>query len=161
MDLSYWEDMVYTTELVTKVEKAVLLPDITYHYMRRSGSLSHYQEREMLHKKEILNNAQTINYLKDKCRYLTNKPYLPYLCYNLEMNSFYMVCHILRHKHRISPKISSIEMHNILHFPVGLKSILCFRHKFLQNMFFWQISNMPSPISLSIVWLTGKYKKVI
>jgi len=161
MDLSYWEDMVYTTELVTKVEKAVLLPNITYHYLRRSGSLSHYQEREMLQKKEILNNIQTISYLKDMCRALINKPYLPYLCYNLEMNSFYMVCHILRHKHRISPKISSIEMHNILLFPVGLKSVLCFRHKFLQNMFFWQISKMPSPISISIVWLIGKYKKVI
>lgn len=161
IDTMFWEDLVFTYEMVTKVRSAILLPDITYHYLCRPGSLSHYQDREMLHKKEILNNAQTINYLKDKCRYLTNKPYLPYLCYNLEMNSFYIVCHILKHKHRIIPEICSKDMHNILRHPISFKSIIRFRHKFLQNLFFWLISYVPPFVSLSIVWLLGKYKKVI
>lgn len=53
IDASYWEDMVYTTELVTKVESAVLLPDITYHYLRRQNSLSHYQERDVYEKRKL------------------------------------------------------------------------------------------------------------
>lgn len=161
IDTMFWEDLVFTYEMVTKVRRAILLPDITYHYLCRPGSLSHYQDREVLQRKEVLNNAQTINYLKDKCYGLSKKRYLPYLCYNLEMNSFYIVCHILKHKHRIVPEISSKDIHNILRHPMALKSIIRFRHKFLQNMFFWQISYMPSYVSLSIVWLLGKYKKVI
>ena len=35
------QEMAYTYDLVTKVDSAVLLPSITYHYLRRSGSLSH------------------------------------------------------------------------------------------------------------------------
>ena len=90
IDASYWEDMVYTTELVTKIESAVLLPDITYHYLRRQDSLSHYQDRISYEKSEILKNASILKRLKNKCIALRGKSYLPYHCYNLEMNSFYM-----------------------------------------------------------------------
>ena len=62
----YWEDMAYTTELVTKITRAVLLSNITYHYMWRPDSLSHYQNREHLHKDEIMDNISVINYLKGK-----------------------------------------------------------------------------------------------
>ena len=58
--------MVYTTELVTIVESAVLLPDITYHYLRRPGSLSHYQNRVLLEKEEVLKNASTLIFLKER-----------------------------------------------------------------------------------------------
>ena len=160
-DSAFWEDLAFTYELVTKVRRAVLLPDITYHYLCRPGSLSHYQDREKLQKKEILNNAQIIKFLKDKCCSLTKKTYLPYMCYNLEMNSFYIVCHILKHKHRIIPEFSSIEMHNILRYPTSLISIMHFRHKFFHNLFFWLISYMPASVSLFFVLLLGKYKKVI
>ena len=161
IDTMFWEDLVFTYEMVTKVRRAILLPDITYHYLCRPGSLSHYQDRDALQKKEILNNAQTINYLKDQCRSIVKKPYLPFLCYNLEMNSFYIVCHILKQKHRIVPEITSVDMHKILRYPSALKNIICFRQKLLQNIFFWQVSYMPPSVSLSIVWLLGKYKKVI
>lgn len=161
IDSVFWEDMAFTYELVTKVRRAVLLPDITYHYLCRPGSLSHYQDREVLQKKEILNNVRTIQYLKDMCCDLKKKPYLPYLCYNLEMNSFYIVCHILKHKHRIIPEFSSFDMRNILHYPTSLRNIMHFRHKFLHNLFFLLISYMPESVSLFVVLLLGKCKKVI
>ena len=161
IDTMFWEDLAFTYEMVTKVKRAILLPDITYYYLCRPGSLSHYQDREMLQKKEVLNNAQTINYFKDRCRSYVGKPYLSYLCYNLEMNSIYIVCHILKHKHRIIPEITSTDMHEILRYPVALKEVFGFRHRFFQNIFFWQMSHLPSFILLSIVWLFGKYKKVI
>lgn len=161
IDSVFWEDLAFTYDMVTRVKRAVLLPDITYHYLCRPGSLSHYQDRELLQKTEILNNAQTINYLKEWSRGLTKKSYIPYLCYNLGMNSFYILCHILKQKKRITPKITSTDVHYILRYPLGLLNILCFRHKFFHNLFFWQISYMPASISLLLVWLLGKYKKVI
>ena len=109
IEVSYWEDMVYTTELVTKMDSAVLLSDITYHYYRHSGSLSHYQNRDIYNKKEIMKNASVIKMLKEMCLKMKGRNYLPYLCYNVEMISFYMACHIICNTHRIYPMISSVE----------------------------------------------------
>lgn len=161
IDTAFWEDLAFTYEMVTKVKRAILMPDITYHYLCRPGSLSHYQDREVLRKEEILNNVHTINYLKKWCHSLAKKTYIPYLCYNLEMNSIYMICHILKQRQRIIPKFSYIEMRSILCHPFKIMEILSFRQKLFQNVFFWQISKMSPSISLSLIWLLGKYKKVI
>ena len=161
LDVSYWEDMAYTTELLTKVNKAVLLEDVTYHYNRRQGSLSHYQVRDILEKQEIMKNVSVIQFVKEKVKTMREKPYLPYLCYNLEMDSFYAVCHIMSNAHTITPKISSAEMRSILHHPLMMIDIFKFRHKRLPNFMFWLIGNFPIPLFLPSIWLLGKIKRAI
>ena len=161
IDASYWEDMVYTTELVTKVESAVLLPDITYHYLHRQNSLSHYQERDVYEKKEIMENALVIDMLKEKCLEMKGKKYLPYICYNIEMNCFYMVCHVIRHADCINPMISSIEMRNMMKFPIPLKEIIKFRHRRFSNMLFALLGVMPIHLFRPFLCVVGKLKKAI
>jgi glycosyltransferase involved in cell wall biosynthesis len=157
----FWEDLAFSYEMVTRVKRAALLSKITYHYVCRSGSLSHYQDREVLDKTEIMKNVHTIDILKDKCKILLGKSYLPYLCYNLEMNSFYIVCYVLKSSNRIFPPISNSEIRYILQHPLSLKEILCFRRKLFHNMFFWLLSRMSFPLMISCVKLLGKYKRVI
>lgn len=161
IDTAYWEDMAFTYEFVVKVSRAVLLPNVTYHYILRPGSLSHYQDREQLEKKEIMNNILTINYLKGKCKLLEKAPYLPYLCYNLEMSSFYIVCHILKHVRRISPSFSYSEMRDVLCHPMTLSEILSFRVRLLQNLVFWLLCRLPAPLFVLSVWVLGKVKRAI
>jgi hypothetical protein len=161
VDSVFWEDLAFTYEMVTRVRKAVLLSKITYHYLCRSGSLSHYQDREQLDKSEIMKNVYMLDYLKKKSKALCKKNYYPFLFYNLEMNSFYIVCYILKYYQRIVPVISNHEMQKILWFPVNYWQILLFRHKRLQNMFLWGLSRIPSSLSLFFVRLLGKIKKVI
>lgn len=161
IDVSYWEDMTYTIELVTKVTNAVLLDDVTYHYIRHQGSLSHYQTPEKLEKQEILRNVSVIHSLKEKCRAMQGKPFLPYLSYNLEMNSFYAVCYIMRYSSRITPKMTSSEMHSILRHPIPMAEILKFRHKKFSNLVFWVISNLPIPLFIPSIWLLGKINSSI
>ena len=161
IDTMFWEDLAFTYEMVTKVKRAILLPDITYHYLCRPGSLSNYQDREVLQKEEIFNNAQTIAYLKEKSRGLAPQPYIPYLCYNLEMNSFYIICHILKNRDRINSEITSAEMQSMMRHPMTLKNILGFRRKFFPNLFFWLMSNMPSSILISIIRQLGRIKRIL
>ena len=161
IDSAFWEDLAFTYEMVTRVRKAVLLSKITYHYLCRSGSLSHYQDREQLDKLEIMKNVLTLDYLKKKSKEYHNKAYFPYFFYNLEMNSFYIVCYILKYYQRIVPTISNSEMHRILWYPVNVWQILRFRHRRLQNLFFWGLSHLPSSLSLFFVRSLGKMKKVI
>ena len=120
IDAAYWEDMAFTYELVPRVSRAVLLPDITYHYILRPGSLSHYQDRDQLKKVEIMNNISTIAYLKDICRASEMESYLPYLCYCLEMSSFYIACHIIKYSSRIKPAFTNKEIREILSSPLSL-----------------------------------------
>lgn len=161
IDSAFWEDLAFTYEMVTRVRKAVLLSKITYHYLCRSGSLSHYQDREQLDKLEIMKNVLTLDYLKKKSKEYHRKSYFPYFFYNLEMNSFYTVCYILKYYQRIAPTISNSEMHRILWYPVNVWQILRFRHRRLQNLFFWGLSHLPSSLSLFFVRSLGKMKKVI
>ena len=66
LDSAFWEDLAFTYEMVTRVTKAVLLSKITYHYLCRPGSLSHYQDREQLEKSEIMKNV--LNIYLEKCQ---------------------------------------------------------------------------------------------
>ena len=161
IDASYWEDMVYTTELVTKVESAVLLPDITYHYLRRQNSLSHYQERPAYEKSEILKNASILKQLKNRCIALRGKAYLPYLCYNLEMNSFYMSCFIIRNSKCIYPKVSYKELQGFLWHPISLNDILGYKNKRLYNMAFKYFSLLPVPFFILSFFILGKLKHTL
>lgn len=161
VDAVFWEDLAFNYEMVTKIRRAVLLSKITYHYLCRPGSLSHYQDREQLNKTEILENVSVLNYLKEKSKEMSNKSYLPYYCYNLEMNSFYIVCYILKYYKRIKPMISYSELSNILSHPLGIVEIIRFRHKFFQNLFFCTLSHLPSSLTIFVVRLLGTFKKVI
>ncbi len=161
IDSMFWEDLAFTYEMVTKVTSAVLLSDITYHYLCRPGSLSHYQDREQMGKDEILKNVSTIDYLKEKCKKLKGKSYLPYLCNNLGTNSFYIVCYILKHQNRIVPSISYEEMHKALSYPFSLFHIVWFKHCILKNLLWWILGSMPSCFSIMCVKLIEKLKSVI
>lgn len=161
IDAVFWEDLAFTYEMVTKVRRAVLLSKITYHYLCRPGSLSHYQDRELLSKSEIMKNVAVLDYLKEKSKVLTHKRYIPDYCYNLEMNSFYIVCYIFKYYKRISPVVTNSEMCNILCHPLRITDILHFRYKLFQNLFFRVLNHLPFAFTVFIVKLLGKVKKVI
>ena len=158
IEVSFWEDMAYTTELVTKVDSAVLLPDVTYHYYRRANSLSHYQVRDAYEIEEISKNIFVIQFLKEKCVSLIGKNYLPYLCLFLEMNSFYTICYIWKNHHLITQSVSLSEMRDILRHPLPMADILRFKNERVSNLCFSLLGNFPNPVFLLIIWLLGKFK---
>jgi hypothetical protein len=161
INAAYWEDMAFTTELVTKVSRAVLIPDVTYHYVRRSGSLSNYQGREDISKREVMANVSVLDYLKTFCKTVSCNPYLPDLCFNLEMNSFYTACHILRKRHHIMPRFTTQEMRQILRHPFPLSSILRFPHKRTSNLVFWFLGIVPTFLFVLLLWILGKIKRAV
>lgn len=141
---SYWEDLAFTYDLVPKVNRAVLLSDITYSYLCRPGSLSQYQNREIVKKKEIQANVLTIDYLKGKSLSYCDKNYFPYLCYNLEMNSFYIVCYVLQFNHKIEHTIEYKELRDYMRYPVSLSKLVHFKEKRIQCLTLWVIAHLPS-----------------
>ena len=157
----YWEDFVFTFNLVTYISRAVLLPDITYTYICREGSLSHYQQRDKVSKEEVMNNVAAINYLKSTSSLLYNKVYFPNRCYNIVMTDFYIACHILKRRNDIVPSISNREIKTLMHHPSSFKQICTFRHSRVKNLLMFMLGKLSPSLSVATIWSIGKLKKLI
>ena len=161
IDTYYWEDLVFTFDLVTYISRAVLLPDITYTYLCRENSLSHYQRRKHISKDEIMKNVYAINHLKETSFRLVNKVYFPNRCYNIVMTDFYIACNILKRRKDIAPSISNQEIKTIMRHPATWGPICEFHQSRLKNMLLYLIGKMPSSLCVATIWLLGKMKKLI
>ncbi len=160
IDADYWEDMVFTFDLVTHISRAVLLSDITYTYQCHEGSLSHYQNRDKITKEEVMKNVRTIEHLKSTSQMLSNKVYYPKRCYNIMMTDFFIVCHILKRRKDIVPSISNKEIKSIMWHPATLSQIYSFQQSRLGNLFFFVLSKMPSWLCVFLINLLAKIKKM-
>ena len=161
IDTDFWEDLVFTFDLVTYISRAVLLPDITYTYLCHEGSLSHYQRREAISKDEILKNVKAINHLKHTSSILCNKVYFPNRCYNILMTDFYMACNILKRRKDVIPQISNEEIQQMMSHPATWCQICHLKKSRLKNVLLHFISVLPSSLCVFIIWCLGKYKKLI
>lgn len=161
IDIDYWEDLVFTFDLVTYISRAVLLPDITYTYLCREGSLSHYQQRKNISKDEIMQNVKAINHLKHTSSILYNKVYYPQRCFNIVMTDFYMACNILKRRKDIQPSISNKEIKALMSHPATLSQICCFKQSRLSNILLYILGKLPSFLCVTTIWCLGKIKKLI
>lgn len=158
---NFWEDFVFVLDLVTYIDKAVLLPDITYTYLCRRNSLSNYQQRELVDKDEVLRNIAVAEYMKSGCARLKEKPYYPQRCYIAMMTDFYISCTILRRRKNIVPPISNQELKMLFSHPASLSQICAFRQLRLENFVLYFIGKLPSLLCVSIIGMLGKKKKLI
>ena len=158
---NYWEDFVFVLDLVTYIDKAVLLSDITYTYICRQNSLSNFQERESIEKDEILRNVGVAEYMKSGCLRLKDKPYFPQRCYVAVMTDFYIACHILRRRKDIVPPFSDHEIKDLFSHPASFCQIGSFRQTRLKNMVLYFIGKLPAPLCVITIWMMGKIKKLI
>ncbi len=161
IDTNYWEDLVFTFDLVTYISRAVLLPDITYTYLCREGSLSHYQQRKNISKDEIMQNVKAIDHLKQTSSILYNKVYFPHRCYNIVMTDFYMACNILKRRKDIQPSISNKEIKAMISHPANWGQICCFKQSRLSNIMLFILGKIPSFLCVTAIWILGKMKKLI
>ncbi len=161
INTSFWEDLVFTYDLVTLISRAVLLPNITYSYYCRENSLSNYQQREIISKDEILNNVRAINHLKQISSHLCDKAYFPNRCYNIVMTDFFIACTILRRRKTIIPNITDNEIKAIMKHPATWQQICSFRKCRFKNQILYIIGKMPSLLCVFIIMCIGKLKKLI
>ena len=161
VDVNYWEDLVFTFDLVTYIHRAVLLHQITYSYLCHENSLSHYQVRKEIAKDEILNNVKAIDVLKANTRHYSDKPYYPERCFIVMMTYFYMVCNTLKRGKNIYPPFSYNEIRSLMSHPATLKEIWTFRHMRFKNLLLYFIGKLPSFFCVETIRCIGKIKKII
>jgi glycosyltransferase involved in cell wall biosynthesis len=161
IDTDYWEDLVFTFDLVTFVSRAVLLPDITYTYLCHENSLSRYQQRSWIPKEEILRNARAISHLRETFSLLYDKLYYPNRCFIIVMTGFYMACTVLKRRQNIFPSISDSEIRAMLAHPATFSQICNFRQSRWKNLALYLIGQLPAGFCVIVVKCLGKLKKII
>ena len=161
LDTNFWEDMAFTFDLLPYCQHAVLLPDITYHYMCHYDSLSKYQDRTQISKDEVLRNISTVDYMKLQCIKAKKKSYLPQRCLNVLRTDIYMMCYILKNAHKITPSFSRQELKTIMTHPATLSEIMDFPHERIKNLMFYLFSKLPARMVVWIMTVIGKSKGLI
>jgi len=156
--VNFWEDFSFTMDLPTYISRAVLLPNVTYFYYCRIGSLSHFQKRDHIDKKEILRTIQAVNQNKDKSDRIRHKSYFPRRMYKLMMTDFYIVCNILDNRQVISPRFTNRELSDIMKSPLTFSEILRFKQARFSNMVLYMLSMLPPFLSVMTISLLRKIK---
>ena len=161
MKSKFWEDTVFTLELVTYIQRAVLLPTITYIYLLRPNSLSDIQLEDCINKEEIIRYFNTVAKLKERKEVLFSKTYFPKRCYIAVMSDVYIICNILKRWNYITPPFTYNELKNNMTHPASLKEILSFKTMRIRNLILYLLSKLPASISIYIIKEAGKKKGFI
>ena len=161
VDTNYWEDLVFTFDLVTLVSRAVLLPDITYSYICRKNSLSHYQQRDIIPKDEIMQNVKAIKHLKQTSSKLVGKAYFPNRCFYIVMTDFYIACNIIKRRQDIRPFVTNEDIKSIMKHPASLLQICRFQYAMINNLSIYLLGKFPAFLCVALITCMGKIKKLI
>jgi len=157
--INYWEDFTFTMDLPTYVTRVVLLPDITYHYYCRYGSLSQFEKRDLIEKQEIQKTINAVNIIKINSNRIREKSYFPRRIFKVMKTDFYIVCSVFRHEDIIFPSFTNKELHDTMRSPITLKDILAFRQARLSNMLLYSFWLLPTPVSVFCMRVFAKVIK--
>lgn len=157
----FWEDMAFTFSLVTIVERAILLPNITYTYLCRENSLSNSWHNEMLEKHKIVQYFKAVDLLKGDTKKFKGKSYYPNRCNLALMSDFYIICNVLKKHRYISPCFKNEELHFYMKHPAPLKEIIRFRNFRIRNLLLWSLGEVPPSICIFLIKIIARLKGLL
>ena len=155
------DDILFETDMQPLIERAVLLPDETYYYVLRDGSLSNYQKRQHIDLAEIEQYINVYTYIKNQVRELKDKPYFETRCVKVMKYMFFIICGAIHNHDKITPKLTESMIRNAMKHPIGLSELLNFKRYKAINIGFWLIGALPPMLSVWIIKSIGKWKHLI
>ena len=155
------EDALFLSDFYSEIERAVLLPDITYNYVLRPGSIMGNQAREHIPTAEIRERFKTDAKMTERCTRLKERTFYDVHCARVMKHKFRAACVALRHRHRFTEPLSTKEIKQEIKHPATFSDILKFKRYKLFHLFFYMISILPSLISVWVIYITGKSIKWI
>ena len=150
------EDALFLSDFYSEIKSAVLLPDITYNYVLRPGSIMGNQIREHIPIAEIRERFKTDAKMTERCARLKGRSYYDVHCARVVKHKFRAVCVALRHRHRFTEPLTNQEIRQELKHPASLSDIIHFKRYKLFNLFFNIIGRFPPSLSVGVVYVIGK-----
>ena len=159
--VNFWEDFSTTIDLPTYVTRVVLLPDITYYYYCRYGSLSNFQSRNHIDKSEIQKTIDAMALVKKESERIKSKPYFHKRMYKVMMTHFYMACSILKQESIISPAFTKREIRNVMCSPLTFTETCSLKGWRCRNLALYFLGVLPASLSVGIIRLLGRHKGLL
>lgn len=150
----YGEDFTYTVDLPTYITRAVLLPDITYHYYMRSFSKSNKPPKK-ISREQLELSIKAIEEKKQRTE-LKHKPYYAKRCSILMMYDYSFACRIISKNNEITPPFTNKEIRDIMKHPMSLSEILTSKQAIRKNLQAFLLGVLPSSISKWLMCVMGK-----
>lgn len=159
--VNYWEDFSTTIDLPTYVTRVVMLPDVTYFYYCRYGSLSNFKKREHIDKEEILKTLGVMDEVKQNSDRVKSKPYFHKWLYKVMMTHLYMVCAILKERKITTPPFTNREIRDVMRSPLSLMEVMSLNGWRVKNLALYSLGVFPSSISIWMMGIFGNIKKFV
>jgi glycosyltransferase involved in cell wall biosynthesis len=159
--VNFWEDFTTTIDLPTYITRAVLLPDMTYFYYCRYGSLSNYKKRDHIEKAEIQKTIDAMRLVKEDSERVKNKPYFHKRMFKVMMTHFYMACAILKNERIISPSFTKREIRELMQSTLSFSDLLKMKDWRIKNLALYMLGVLPPAISVYIIRELGKKKHLL
>lgn len=155
------DDILFETDMQPLIKRAVLLPDNTYYYVLRPGSLSNFQLRKEIKLAEIEQYIKIYSYIKNQVIDLKDKPYYETRCAKVMIYMFYIICGAIKNRDKIKPYLTNMTIRDAMVHPIGLLEILRFKKYKVANLGLWFIGVLPPTLSVLILKLLGKQKHLL
>lgn len=154
------EDALFWFDVFPLVTSFVLLPNITYFYVIRDGSLSFFNSVRKIPLSEVQERIDIRTYGKNTLNDLKDKPYFSDMSSVLMHDSLIAAISIIKNRKSIEPKISLSDIKNISHFPCSLKTVLCAKSRKFELLAYYIFSHLPGCIEyLILIILNKQYSK--
>lgn len=150
------EDAVFLSDFYSEVERAIILPNVTYHYVSRPGSIMGNMARTEIPTEEIRERFRADAVMTDHCDRLVGRSFYDVHCARVMKHKFRATCVALRHRHRFTESLPDAEICQELKHPATFKEILKFKRYKLFHLFFYIINMLPPKILVGVVYVVGK-----
>ncbi len=149
------EDALFLSDFYSEVERAVLLPNITYNYVLRPGSIMGNQMRDYIPTAEIRERFKTDAKMTERCARLKERSFYDVHCARVMKHKFRAACVAIRHRHRFTEPLPAKEIRQELKHPATLKEIFSFKRYRLFHLFLYVISKLPPSLSVGVTYVVG------
>lgn len=150
------EDALFLSDFYSEVERAVLLPDVTYNYVLRPGSIMGNQMREHIPTSEIRERFKTDAKMTERCGRLKGRSFYDVHCARVMKHKFRAACVAIRHRKRFTEPLPSKEIRQELKHPASFREIIQFKRYRIFHLFFYIISKLPPTLSVGTTYVLGK-----
>jgi hypothetical protein len=150
----YGEDFTFTVDLPTYITRAVLLPDVTYHFFLADIATRLQQKRrtKKLQRRYMDIAVAAIDQKKRRTE-LKGKPYYARRCAILMMYSFSFVCQILSRRSEAVPPYTDREIRDAMWHPMSFFEVLRVpgsdRSRLLQS---WLMGKLPPFLAVKLMY---------
>jgi hypothetical protein len=155
------EDALFLSDFYSEIKRAVLLPDVTYNYVLRPGSIMGNQARDHIPTAEIRERFKTDALMTERCARLRGSSFYDVHCARVMKHKFRAACVALRHRKRFTEPLFDSEIRDELRHPALFGEVLRFKRYRLFHLFFFVMSKLPPKMSVNLCFLIGKLMRWI